>query len=130
MSVEQLKEMFNEVTLKKQASKISVYYHPDFVLYANEQTMDYAHFLKAHEEIYKTDIQYKIEYDEATFLEQGDKIAGRMWITTKRGQDPVAKRIEVILIVQYKEGKIYRLWELTCPDWSKLPDFEVFSKNK
>jgi hypothetical protein len=30
----------------------------------------------------------------------------------------------VILIVQFKEGKIFRLWELTYPDWSKMAAFE------
>jgi hypothetical protein len=52
-----------------------------------------------------------------------DKIAGRVWITTSRPDEPPTK-IEVILITQFKEGKIYRLWELTYPDWSQLPAFK------
>jgi hypothetical protein len=41
----------------------------------------------------------------------------------QRPSEP-AKKIEVILIAEYKDGKIYRLWELTYPDWSQLPAFK------
>lgn len=123
MYIEKLKEMFAEMVLKKDASVIPVYYHPDFLLYTNEQSIDYQAFLESHETYYKTEIQYRIEYDEETFLEQGEKLAGRVWITTRRPNEP-SRKIEVILIATYKEGKLYRLWELTYPDWSKLPAFE------
>jgi hypothetical protein len=119
----QLKEMFTEMVLKKQASKISHYYHADFLLYTNGTTMNYAEFLKSHQEYYATPIQYQIEYDEETFLENGDKLAGRIWITVKKpNQGP--RKIEVVLIAQYKDHKLYRLWELTYPDWSQLPAFK------
>jgi hypothetical protein len=48
---------------------------------------------------------------------------GRIWITTSRPNE-VPQKIEVILIAQFKNDKIYRLWELTYPDWSKLPAFK------
>lgn len=122
MLAELIKEMFSEMVLKKDPSKIPNYYHPDFLLYTNESTMDYKTFIDSHEQYYKTPIQYKIEYDDETFFEQKDKVAGRMWITTQRPNEPATK-IEVILIAQYKDDKIYRLWELTYPDWSKLEAF-------
>ena len=84
--------------------------------------MDYETFLKSHQEHYATPIQYQVEYDEETLLEQGEKVAGRIWITTSRPNEP-PKKIEVILIVPFKDNKIYRLWELTYPDWSKLAAF-------
>lgn len=112
--------MFSEIVLKKDASVIPMYYHKDFLLYTNEETMEYDAYLEFHKKYYATPIQYEIQYDEETFLEQNDKIAGRVWITTSKLNEP-AKKIEVILIAQYKDGKIYRLWELTYPDWSKLP---------
>ena len=55
-------------------------------------------------------------------LEENEKVAGRIWITTSRSNE-TPKKIEVILIAQFKDNKIYRLWELTYPDWSKLPAF-------
>jgi hypothetical protein len=89
--------------------------------------MTYAAFLQMHKDIYKTSIQYKIRYDEETFVEQGNKFAGRMFITTKKPNEP-AREIEVILIAEYKDSKLYRLWELTYPDWSKMKAFQKNAK--
>lgn len=122
MYANKLKEMFSCMVLNKDASVIPLYYHPDFMLYTNGEEMDYAVFLKEHQTYYETAIKYAIVYDEATFVEQGERLAGRVWITTQMpGQE--ARKIEVIFIAHYKEGKIYRLWELTYPDWSTLPEF-------
>ena len=123
MYLEKLKEMFEEMVIKKNASLIPFYYHKDFVLYANDKKMMYEAYLKFHQEIYNTPIKYAIAYDEETLLEQGEKIAGRVWITTSLPNE-VPKKIEVILIVAFKDNKIYRLWELTYPDWSKMPEFQ------
>jgi hypothetical protein len=123
MYLQKLKEMFSEMVLKKDASLIPVYYHPEFLLWTNEQEINYTEFLESHITYYATAIQYDIEYHEETFLEQGEKLAGRVWITTSRPNE-APKRIEVILIAHYKEGKLYRLWELTYPDWSKLATFK------
>lgn len=117
-----LKEMFQEVTVKKNAALIPHYYHKDFLLFTNEQQMDFATFLSSHEVYYKTPITYTCAYDEETFVAQGEKVAGRMWITTQLPNES-AKKIEVMLIVSYKDHKIYRLWELTYPDWSTLSAF-------
>lgn len=122
MYLKKLKTMFQEMVLAKDASKIPDYYHPEFLLYTNSSQMNYETFLKSHIEYYATPIQYAIAYDEETFLEQGDKLAGRMWITTSRPNEP-STELELILIVQFKEGKIYRVWELSYPDWSQLPAF-------
>jgi hypothetical protein len=122
MYIARLKEMFQEVTIKKNHSLIPKYYHEGFLLFTNEEKMDYKAFLKVHEEIYQTPIQYEIAYDEETLMEQGEKVAARVWITTKRPNETPVK-IEVILIARYKEGKLHRLWELTYPDWSQLPAF-------
>lgn len=120
-----LQEMFNEMVLKKDATKISYYYREDFLLYTNGETMNFEEFVLSHQKIYSTPIQYSIAYDKETWVEQGEKIAGRVWITTQRPKE-AGREIEVILIAQFKEEKIYRLWELTFPDWSKLPAFEEF----
>lgn len=125
---EKLKEMFSEMTVKKDASLIPKYYHPDFLLYSNGKTMDFNEMVRIHEDIYKTEIQYKIDYDEDTSLEQNDKVAVRMYITTSRPEE-AEKELEVMLIAQYLNGKIYRIWELTYPDWSQDKNFqESFDK--
>ncbi len=90
--------------------------------------MDYRQLLEGHQDIYATPIQYHVAYQEETFLESEDKVAGRMWITTQLPGKP-KRELELLIIVQYKEGKIYRVWELTFPDWSKMSDFEVIQKN-
>ena len=124
--IELLIEMFTKMVVAKDASLIPKYYHEDFILYTNGQSWDYDQFLKMHEEIYQTPITYQIRYDERTFVEDNDRIAARVWITTQvANQSP--KEIEVILIAEYKENQIYRLWELTYPDWSNLPEFEGHS---
>lgn len=123
MHIEKLKKMFEEMVIKKDTSLISVYYHRDFMLYTNEQIMDYDTFLKVHHEYYATPIEYDFTYDEETWVEQGEKIAGRVWVTTSHPNE-AAKKIEVIFIVEFKDQKIYRMWELTYPDWPSLPAFK------
>lgn len=123
MHVNKLKEMFTNMVERKDASLIPFYYHPDFLLYTNGQVTNYEDFLTSHQAYYATEKNYIVEYDEDTLLAQGEKVAGRIWITVSVPGEQ-SKKIEVMLIAHYKEDKIYRLWELTYPDWSKLPEFE------
>lgn len=122
MYLKLLKEMFTEVVEKKDASLISKYYHELFELYANGQTQDYNYFLDFHQKIYQTEISYKVSYDENSFLEQGEKIAARVFFVISKPNEPV-KELEVILIGEFKDHKIFRIWELCYPDWSKMPEF-------
>lgn len=117
-----LKEMFSEMVVKKDAGLIPKYYHPEFVLYANRETQAYQEFYDAHVEYYKLPRQYFVEYDEAAWVEQNDKLAGRVFITTKQPEQSDIN-FEVILIVQYKDSKIYRIWEITSPDWTQMKEF-------
>lgn len=118
-----LKEMFDKVAVAKNDKEIPLYYDKGFELYSNGKKMTYDEFLKLHKNVYKTSIQYKIRYDEETFVEQGNKVAGRLFITTTTPNEP-AREIEVILIAEYNHSKLYRLWELTYPDWSKMAAFQ------
>ncbi len=115
--------MFERMVILKDASLIPKYYHEDFVLYTNGQEMDYQTYLAFHEEYYQTAIEYQVAYDEQAFVEQGDRLAARVWITVTKPNEPT-REIEVILIATYVEEKLHRLWELTYPDWSTLPQFE------
>lgn len=122
MYIEKLKKMFSEMVLLKNVNLIPVYYHPDMLLYTNEQITDYNEFFESHKIYYASSIQYQVEYDENTFFENENKVAGRMWITVTRPNE-MPKKLEVILICEFKDDKIYRVWELTYPDWSKMPAF-------
>lgn len=120
---ELLKEMFTEMVEQKKANLIPYYYHRDLIIYTNGKEFDYKTFLEQHQNLYSTSIQYEVTYNDETFVEDDEKVAGIVYITTTRPEEE-PKEIEVILIVQYKENKIYRIWELTWPDWSKLPAFK------
>lgn len=117
-----LKEMFTKVTIEKNSKAIPLYYHKDFQLFSNGKTMNLTAFLQQHEAIYKTPIEYKVRYETGMLIEQGNKVAGRLFITIKKPHES-AQEIEVILIAEYKENKLYRLWELTYPDWSTMKAF-------
>ena len=123
MYIEILKEMFSEMVEKKNASLIPQYYHESFQLYANGKIQDYAYFLEFHRKIYATDIKYQVSYDENAFIEQEEKIAARVFFIITKPNEPI-KELEVILITEFKDKKIYRLWELCYPDWSKMPEFQ------
>jgi hypothetical protein len=112
-----------KVTLEKNDRVIPSYYCKDFELHSNGKIMKFREFLQLHQAIYKTPIQYKVRYDEKTLIAQGNKVAGRLFITTKRPNEE-AREIEVILVAEYKDNKLYRLWELTYPDWSKIKTFQ------
>lgn len=122
---EQFKEMFDQVTLHKRTETIPDYYHPEFLLYTNGETQDYAKFLAGHQRVHETGIGYSVEYDDDAWVESDDRVGGRMWITIAR-PDTKPTRLEVILTAQYRDGKLYRLWELTYPDWSQLQEFETY----
>ncbi len=118
-----LKEMFTQMVEKKNASLIPHYFHTEFLLYSNGKIMDYQDTVDYHEEVYKTPVQYQVDFEEGTVLESGEKVAARLMITTsKPGEDTIP--LEIILIAEYKDDKIHRVWELTYPDWSQLERFE------
>ena len=126
-NIDVLKNMFTNMVVKKDISDMPKYYTSDFELYSNGKTMNYKQYYLGHKSIYKTSIQYQIAYDENTFVKNNNKVAVRMFITTKMPHSK-ANKIEVILIAQFRKHKISKLWELTYPNWSKLKSFKSFSK--
>jgi hypothetical protein len=122
---ERMREMFTHMVEAKDASLVDAYYDPDFLLTTNGQTQDLAAFRAGHERVYPTAITYRVEYDEESWVESGDRLAARMWITTQRPGEE-AHRIEVVLVAEYRAGRILRLHELTWPDWSQLSEFETY----
>ena len=119
-----LKEMFSEMVTKKNASLIPKYYHTELVLITNGNVIKYQEFLDSHIKYYSSSIEYRVEYDDSAWVVQKNKLAGRVFITTKK-HGTTETTIEVILIVQYKDDKIIRVWEVTYPDWSTMLEFNV-----
>ena len=120
-----MRELFSSMVEAKDISKVEEYYDPDFMLYTNGQVQDFAAFRAGHERVYPTGISYSVRYDDDAWVENGDRLAGRVWITTSRpGEDPT--EIEVMLIAQFRGGRILRLWELTWPDWSNMKAFDSY----
>ncbi|MFN8040037.1 MAG: nuclear transport factor 2 family protein [Acidimicrobiales bacterium] len=123
--IEVLRTMFTEVVEAKDVAQAGRFYHPDFEMTSNGITQAYDAFVAGHERVYATPISYSIRYDEDAWVDAGDRIAGRVWITiTRPGDDPVT--IEVVLIATLVDGLIHRLWELTWPDWSKEPALDDY----
>lgn len=125
MSVAVLREMFEQMVVAKDIAAADRFYDPSFVMYSNGVTQNFREFVASHRTVYDTAISYAIEYDEEAWVNGGDKVAGRVWITTTRpGERPT--RIEVVLIAAFKEGRITRVWETTWPSWNELPAFETY----
>ena len=120
-----VQEMFERMVIPKNAELIEVYYHPDFTLTSNGIVQGYTEYARGHRDVYATGIRYSIRYDEDSWVESDDRVAARMWITTQRPPQ-AATEIEVILIATYLDDRLYRLWELTWPDWSALDAFEEY----
>jgi hypothetical protein len=125
MSIAVLREMFEQMVEKKDATAIGRFYHPSFVMFSNGITQDFEAFAASHRSIYATPVRYSVEYDEQAWVEGTDKVAGRVWITTSRPGE-TATRIEVVLIAAFTDGRISRVWETTWPSWNDLPAFETY----
>lgn len=124
MYIELLQEMFSEMVEKKNVSLVSQYYHPNFKLYANGVNQNYEELYASHVKIYQTDIGYKVTYDNESFIENKEKCAMRAFITLS-WPDKNAVELDLILIAEFKENKIYRVWETCYPDWSQLETFKT-----
>jgi SnoaL-like domain len=127
MSVALLREMFERMVVAKDADLIEHYYDPEFVMHSDGLTQDFAEFRDSHRRVYATPIGYAVTYDEQAWVEAADKVAGRMWITTSRpGEEP--SRIEVVLIVGFRDGRIHRVWETTWPSWRAVGALDDYEK--
>jgi hypothetical protein len=122
---ERMEEMFTRMVEAKDASLVDTYYDPDFVLTTNGRRQDLETFRAGHERVYPTAITYRVEYDDDAWVESGDRLAGRLWITIRRPGE-TARPIEVVFVATYREGRLLRLTELTWPDWSTLAAFETY----
>lgn len=86
---------------------------------------DLAEFRAGHARVYPTSITYRVEYDDDGWVESGNRLAARVWITVQRPGER-ATRIEVVLVAEYRDGKLLWLKEVTWPDWSRLSAFDEY----
>ncbi len=120
-----LRQMFEDMVERKDATAIDRFYDPSFVMYSNGVTQDFDAFVASHRSMYATPISYSVEYDEDAWVETADRVAARVWITTSRPGES-ATRIEVVLIAAFKDDRISRVWETTWPSWNTLAAFETY----
>ena len=122
MSAALLREMFEQMVIAKDPEAIGRYYHPDFVMYSDGLSQNFAEFEASHRGVYTTPISYAITYDDEAWVETDDRVAARAWITTTRpGEAPT--RIEIVLIATFVDGRIHRVWETTWPSWRSVEAF-------
>lgn len=125
MSAAVLRQMFEQMVEKKDPAAIERFYDPSFVMFSNGVTQDFEAFAASHRTVYATQIHYSVEYDDEAWVEAEDKVAARVWITTSRPNESPT-RIEVVLIAEFRDGRITRVWETTWPSWNELPAFETY----
>jgi hypothetical protein len=115
--------MFEQMVIAKDPEAIGRYYHPDFVMYSDGLSQNFAEFEASHRGVYATPISYDITYDDEALVETDDRVAARAWITTTRpGEAPT--RIEIVLIATFVDGRIHRVWETI---WPSLRSVEAFA---
>ena len=61
MYIEQLKKMFAEMVVPKKVDLIPVFYHPELLLYTNEQVTNYQAFYDSHVKYYASEITYQVQ---------------------------------------------------------------------
>lgn len=127
MTIALLREMFSRMVEAKDASLLERYYDPSLLLYTNGDVQTYDEFARGHRTVYATAITYRVEYDEDTWVQDDtrNRVGVRVWITTSR-PDEKPTRIEIVLLAQYDNGRITRMWETTWPSWKQLPAFEDY----
>jgi hypothetical protein len=125
MYIQKLKQMFQDVSVDKKVHLIPEHYHKDLMLYTNNQVMDYHTFLLGHQKSCASPLVFEVSYDEDTFIEQDNRAGLRMWISVGLpGKE--AHKLELMLIAHFKDGKIEKLWELSFPDWSHIPELNNY----
>ena len=100
-------------------------YDRAFALESDGIRQSYAEFLAAHQGVYGATIEYEVRFDEWSWAEAGDRVAARLWITTRR-PDEEAVEIEVVLIATYSGERILHHLELTWPDFTRVQALDSY----
>lgn len=105
-----LKNTIVKHILSKEFEGLLIHIHPDFLLSFNQYKIDQKNLGKIFDYLQKID--YKIEYLNDCFFETAEKCAGKV-IVTFVGPDSVRNRVKVFLITEFKENKLFRLWQIS-----------------
>jgi hypothetical protein len=115
-----VKEMFSQVSEKRDISKIDAYYSQDFMLVSNNDSFNYKVYKKQQADIFKILAKLEVLHYDDMFA-KNDKVVANMAIRLTL-KNKTTHTFYVMLIAQIKDHKIYRIWEITYPTWSdKLP---------
>lgn len=119
-----LEQMFDEMVIAKDISRVHDFYHRDFWMSTNQVEQNLPEFIADHRRYYSDpDLRYSVEFDSDSVVESADGVSARIWITTGRLESE-STRIEVLLIAKFVDDKIHRIWELTLPNWTDMKEFE------
>ena len=110
-----MREIVTRMAEAENTSLHDAYYDPDFLLTVNGQSQGLAAFRAEHDRVQRTGITFAVTYDEDSWVEAQDSLAGRTWITTHSACGRAA-RIEVLFVAAYRSGRLLRLTALTRPD--------------
>lgn len=124
MSIALLRDMFDQMVVRKDATVIERFYDPSFEMHSN----GIVRITRPSPRVTAACTPPTSPTPWSTTktpAETADKVAGRVWITTSR-PDEEPTRIEVVLIAVFTHGRIGRLWETTWPSWNALPAFEDY----
>jgi ketosteroid isomerase-like protein len=115
-----VKQMFAEVSEKRDLSKFDDFYARDFLLVSNNKNYGYSVYKKQQQDIFKKLESLKVLSYEDIFATK-NKVVSRMSIKLNM-KDGVTHTFYLIAIFRLKNDKIDRIWEITYPTWDdKLP---------
>lgn len=112
-NIQLVRDMFDSA-IRMDADAIDHQLSREFEMVSNDVTWDFQTYKDFHVETYKH--RRGIEITIADIFCKGDRVAARVEIRLLEA-DGSAKDLQVMLIVQIKDDRIYRLWELTFPHW-------------
>ena len=98
-----MREVVTRMVEAGNTSLHDAYYDPDFLLTVNGRSQDLAAFRAEHDRVQRTGITFAVTYDEDSWVEGQDCLAGRIWITTHSACGRAA-RIEVLFVAAYRSG--------------------------
>ena len=101
----------------KDPAQVDTSYDPEFRLTTDGVTQDLDAFRAGHERVHPTEIGHAVAYDDDAWVEAGDRLAGRLSMTTTRPGTP-PRSIEVVFVAVFRDDCLLRPWELAWPDRS------------
>jgi len=122
---ERMREMFSRMVEAKDASLVDTYYDPDFRMITNGQEQTWRSSGRATRGSIRRRSPTGWSTTTTAGVESGNRLAARVWITVQRPGER-ATRIEVVLVAEYRDGKLLWLKEVTWPDWSRLSAFDEY----